>query len=306
MCNILAKQFKSVFTDDKHDSFSETRPHGPSHPLSAHQGRGCPEAICWYRPQQGKWARDVLRELATELAPVSTCLFWQSLLTGDLITQSWLTAWIASVFKKGPQCKHGNCRPVSLTCVMCKLMEHIICTHICSHLDRHGILSDLNHGFWSRHSCESQLLITTHDFLARMDQREEVGVLVLDFSKVFDTGQHKRLLKKFYGIHGELLSRIRAFLSTRTQSVEVKGCHSPEDKVLPAVPQGTVLGPLLFLCHINDLPSIVNPQMAVRLFVDDCLVYRSITSSSDHRQLQPDLPALSHWGLMLADEVQCG
>ena len=227
-------------------------------------------------------------------------------LTGDLITQSWLTAWIASVFKKGPQCKHGNYRPVSFTCVMCKLMEHIICTHICSHLDRHGILSDLNHGFRSRHSCESQLLITTHDFLARMDQREEVDVLVLDFSKVFDTGQHKRLLKKFYGIHGELLSRIRAFLSTRTQSVEVKGWHSPEDKVLPAVPQGTVLGPLLFLCHINDLPSIVDPQMAVRLFVDDCLVYRSITSSSDHRQLQPDLPALSHWGRMLADEVQCG
>ena len=172
-------------------------------------------------------------------------------------------------------------------------MEHIICTHIPSHLDRHGILSDLNHGFRSRHSCESQLLITTHDFLARMDRREETDVLVLDFSKAFDTVPHKRLLQKleFYGIQGELLSWIPSFLSARTQSVVVKGCRSPEDKVLSGVPQGTVLGPLLFLCHINDLPSVVDPQTAVRLFADDCLVYRSITSNSDHRQLQLDLQA---------------
>ena len=76
----------------------------------------------------------------------------------------------------------------------------------------------------------------------------------------------------------------------------VEGCRSPEDKVLSGVQQGTVLGPLLFLCHINDLPSVVDPQTAVRLFADDCLVYRSITSNSDHRQLQLDLQALSHWG----------
>ena len=99
-------------------------------------------------------------------------------------------ARIAPVFKKGPQCEPGNYRPGSLTSVMCKLMERIICTHIRSHLDRYDILSDLNHGFQSRHSCESQLLITTHDFLARMDRREEVDVLVLDFNKAFDTVPH--------------------------------------------------------------------------------------------------------------------
>ena len=112
------------------------------------------------------------------------------------------------------------------------------------------------------------------------------------------TVPHKRLLQKleFYGIHGELLSWIWSFLSARTQSVVVEGYHSPKDKVLSGIPQGTILGPLMFLCHINDLPSIVDPQTAVRLFTDDCLVYRSITSSSDHRQLQLDLQALSHWG----------
>ena len=123
-------------------------------------------------------------------------------------------------------------------------------------------------------------------------------VLVLDFSKAFDTVPHKRLLQKleFYGIQGEILSWIRSFLSARTQSVVVEGCRSPEDKVLSGVPKGTVFGPLLFLCHINDLPSVVDPQTAVRLFADDCLVYRSITSNSDHRQLQLDLQAHSHWG----------
>ena len=158
----------------------------------------------------------------------------------------------------------GNYRPVSLTRVMCKLMELIICTHICSHLDRHDILSDLNHKFQSRHSCESQLMITTHDFLSRMDRKEVVDLLVLDFGKAFDTVPHKRCLQKskLYYIHGELLSGIRSFLYARTQSVVVDGCHSPEDKVLSEVPQGTGLGPLSFLCHINDLPSVVEKRLS--------------------------------------------
>ena len=181
---------------------------------------------------------------------------------------------------------------------MCKVFEHILCTHIRSHFDRHGILTDLNHGFRSKHSCESQLLITTHDFLSRLDLRHEVDVLVLDFSKAFDTVPHERLLQKLelYGLHGDLHNWIRSFLTSRSQSVMIDGCHSQEDRVLSGVPQGTVLGPLLFLCHINDLPSVVDPNTAVRLFADDCLLYRSITSPSDQFQLQRDLAALSHWG----------
>ena len=199
---ILAKQFKSVFTDDKYDPFSEARLHGPSYPPIRDlyiREEGVQKLLAGIDPCKASGPDEipfrVLRELASELAPVFTCLFRQSLLTGDL-PQSWLTAWIAPVFQKGPRCEPGNYRPVSLACVMCKLMEHFICTHIRSHSDRHGILSDLNHGFRSRHSCESQLLITTHDFLARMDRREETDVLVLDFSKTVDTVPHKRLLQK--------------------------------------------------------------------------------------------------------------
>ena len=113
---------------------------------------------------------------------------------------------------------------------------------------------------------------------------------MLDFSKVFDTGPHERLLQKLqhYGIQGDVLLWIRSFL-TRTQSVVVDGSHSREDQVLSGVP-------LLFLCHINDLPGVVDPHTAVRLFADDCLLYCSINHLRDQVKLQRDLHALSRWG----------
>ena len=121
---------------------------------------------------------------------------------------------------------------------------------------------------------------------------------VLDFSKAFDTVPHRRLLRKLelLGIHGELLSWIRAFLTGRTQSVMIEGCFSHPDRVESGVPQGTVLGPLLFLCYINDLPNVLDPHTAVRLFADDLLIYRSIRSQDDQVKLQLDLDALGSWG----------
>ena len=109
---------------------------------------------------------------------------------------------------------------------------------------------------------------------------------------------HERLLQKLqhYGIQGYILLWIRSFLTTRTQSVVVDGSRSWKDQVLSGVPQGTVLGPLLYLCHINDLPGVADPHMAVRLFADDCLLYRSINHQRDQVQLQSDLHALSLWG----------
>ena len=137
----------------------------------------------------------LLNELAAELAPVYTHLFKQSLNTG-VTPPSWLEAWISPVFKKGSRCDPANYRPVSLTSVPCKLLEHILCTHIRDHLDRLGVVTDVQHGFRSGHSCESQLLLTTHDLFRCQDRREQVDVAVLDFSKAFDTVPHDRLLGK--------------------------------------------------------------------------------------------------------------
>ena len=158
-------------------------------------------------------------------------------------------------------------------------------------------------------SCESQLLVTTHDLLKRLDKREEVDVAILDFSKAFDVVPRARLIRKLrlYGIQRHTLQWISSFLRGRTQSVMVDGVRSHTgssiegDDVVSGVPQGAVMGPLLFLLYINDLPSVLDPSTSCRLFADDCLIYRSIKSLSDQVTLPRDLEALHDsgelWGL---------
>ena len=176
-------------------------------------------------------------------------------------------------------------------------MEHVLCTHIRKHLDERGILTPANHGFRSQHSCVSQLLLTAYDLLKRRDLGKQIDVGILDLSKAFDTVPHKRLLGKLllYGIDGKTHRWIESFLVGRKQCVMVDGARSTEEDVLSGVPQGTVLGPLLFLLYLNDLPSAVDPETKCRLFADDCLLYRSIDSLDDHVQLQRDLDSLQTW-----------
>ena len=188
-------------------------------------------------------------------------------------------------------------RPVSLTSIICKVAEHIICSHVRDHLDEHQILSDAHHGFRQGHSCETQLLLTTHDLLKHHDHRHQVDVGILDFSKALDTVPHRRLISKLrlYRIDGRILLWIQAFLSDRRQLVLCDGVKSQFVPVTSGVPQGTVLGPLLFLLHINDLPSVVDPNTPVRLFADDALVYRVINTIQDQVTLQQDLARLEGW-----------
>ena len=123
----------------------------------------------------------VLKELATEITPVLTTLFNQSLSTGT-IPHDWRSALVTPVFKKGNVHKASNYRPVSLTCVVCKLLEHIVCSNIMKFLDSENLLTPLQHGFCKNHSCESQLLITMDDFLSAFDSSIQTNVGVLEFS----------------------------------------------------------------------------------------------------------------------------
>ena len=238
----------------------------------------------------------LLKTLSKEIAPAVTAIFRQSIASGEL-PNDWKKAWITPVYKKGNCNDPANYRPVSLTCIVCKLLEHVLCTHIRAHLDRHGILTPIQHGFRSGHSTESQLLLTTHELLKERDAGKQVDVVILDFSKAFDTVPHKRLLGKLelYGINGNILRWISGFLTSRKQSVVVDGSKSEEADVISGVPQGTVLGPLLFLMHINDLPDSLHHETRCRLFADDSLIYRVINSISDQIQLQKDLLSLEEW-----------
>ena len=236
----------------------------------------------------------ILKTCSTQLAPAVTHIFNLSVNTGTL-PEVWKNADITPIFKKGNKHEAANYRPVSLTSVCCKTLEHIICRHILNHLDEHRILTKLQHGFRSGHSCESQLVITMEDIMCKYDQKKQVDLVILDFSKAFDTVPHRKLLHKLknYGVRGNILRWISSFLMDRHQRVVVKGEVSSKCTVDSGVPQGTVLGPLLFLCHINDLPLSVSSQ--VGLFADDCLLYREINSHSDHIALQEDLKSLECW-----------
>ena len=237
----------------------------------------------------------ILKELSAELAPVLTNIYTQSIATGS-IPNEWSTAFVSPIFKKGSRNLPENYRPVSLTSVPSKILEHIICSHVRRHLDAHCVLTDFQHGFRGGHSCESQLLVTLGDLLYWRDRKVQVDVAVLDFAKAFDTVPHQSLLGKLehYGIDGPLHGWIKAFLTGRTQCVLVDGVKSDFVPVNSGVPQGTVLGPLLFLLHINDLPQSVSSS--VRLFADDCLLYKTIRSFDDTLALQRDLHALELWG----------
>ena len=240
----------------------------------------------------------VLKELAPELSPVVTALFRQSLDCG-ILPKDWSDAIISPVYKKGDVHLASNYRPISLTCVLSKVMEHIICKHILSHLEAHNILTTFQHGFRKSHSCETQLLLTVNDLTCSFDKKIQTDVAVLDFSRAFDTVPHERLLRKLehYGIQGSIKSWVQAFLYNRQMWVVLDGESSAKSEVVSGVPQGTVLGPLLFLIFINDLPDVVSSGTTTRLFADDCLVYRNIMSETDQLSFQSDLSTLNAWAV---------
>ena len=196
---------------------------------------------------------------------------------------------------KSNRSKAVNYRPVSLTCICCKVMEHIICSNLMSHLDRHNILTDFQFGFRKKRSCETQLLITVDQLAKTLDDGKQTDCILLDFSKAFDKVSHSRLLLKLahYGVQGQTLRWVEAFLRNRTQEVVVRGERSDTIPVTSGVPQGTVLGPALFLVYINDLPEWVGSTP--RMFADDCLLYREVNSRQDALMLQEDLNKLQKW-----------
>ena len=150
----------------------------------------------------------VLKELATELGPVFANLFQQSIDTGE-IPKQWSLANICPLFKKSDRSLACNYRPVSLTCVPCKLLEHIVCSNIIAHLDEYKLLSDRQHAFRKGHSCETQLTTVINDWAKILDNRGQVDTFILDFEKAFhfDTPPHELLKSKLfsYGIGGKTL-----------------------------------------------------------------------------------------------------
>ena len=207
----------------------------------------------------------------------------------------WKAANVTPVYKKGKRTDPSNYRPISLTSVCCKTLEHIVYSSIFSHLENHQILIDNQHGFRTQRSCETQLISAISDFEQCLNNRKHIDALFLDFAKAFDKVSHAKLCYKLslYGINGQLLSWIKNYQSNRSQTVVMDESHSRPISVVSGVPQGTELAPLLFLLYINDISNNINST--IRLYADDVLIYRVIESETDCQSLQDDLNELEHW-----------
>ena len=179
-------------------------------------------------------------------------------------------------------------------------MEHIILSHTSKHFADHDVIIAKQHSFRAKMSCETQLIQATHDWSEVLNRDGQTDVLLLDFSKAFDKVLHHRLSIKldYYGSRGKTLKWIQDFLSGHEQCVAVNGTLSNWSPVTSGVPQGSVLGPTLFLVYINDIASDVSST--VRLFASASILYREISNASDQIQLQDDL----HKVFKLADQWQ--
>ena len=298
--NILNNQFSSVFTtDDDCSTMFDGHPY-PAIPTIQIDTLGVTSLLSNLDPHKAPGPDGIpprlLKETSSSIAPVLTLIYKASLNQGKL-PSDWKRAFVVPIFKKGSRTDPSNYRPVSLTCICCKLLEHIISSAISSQANHHNIICKQQHGFRKNRSCETQLLETVNDLALSLNAGEHIDFILFDFSKVFDKVSHKCLLYKlsYYGINGELFDWISDFLTNRHQEVILNNIHSDPCKVLSGVPQGSVLGPLLFLLFINDLPD--NISSSIRLYADDVIIYRSIYSNEDVIHLQMDLDTLSKWAL---------
>jgi retron-type reverse transcriptase len=143
------------------------------------------------------------------------------------------------------------------------------------HLETNNTLYELQHGFRAKRSCESQIISLIHDLSQNNDKNIQTDLIIIDFAKAFDKVPHKRLLykMKYFGISEQLINWVKSFLSNRTQAILLENMASSKISVTSGVPQGTVLGPILVLIYINDLPEYIK-YSRIRLFADDSIIYR--------------------------------
>ena len=189
----------------------------------------------------------------------------------------WKSARVTPIFKEGDRAEMSNYRPISVLPVIARLFEKLIANKLYQHMNDNGYFSFEQSGFLRLHSTVTSLIKSTDDWYNGMDLGKVTGVVFINLKKAFDTVDHDILCQKleYYGIQGRGLAWFRAYLSTRKQYTRVNGVDSSIQELKIGVPQGSCLGPLLFLIYINDLPRALKISR-MSMFADDtCLYHQS-------------------------------
>ena len=238
----------------------------------------------------------LFKETALNIAHPLAIMF-RSFIDLHTLPSEWKLSHITPVFKKGSPVDPSNYRPISLTSCCCKIMESIIAQDLLKFLDVHKLISKNQHGFLKKHSTTTNILECLNDWTVSLTNRRFVMIAYIDFHRAFDSISHIKLIHKLksYGITGNLLFWLTAFLSSRYQKVRIGSALSECCAVLSGVPQGSVLGPLLFNLYINDLTDFSSPFSNSKLYADDVKIYTEICDPSSFQHLQLYLDHIQIW-----------
>ena len=223
-------------------------------------------------------------------------MIWQHSMSTGTVPNFHKKLHIAPLHKKGSRAIAANYRPVSLTSHVIKIYERVLRKQMVAHPEEDNLLNSKQHGFRSGKSCLTQLLHHFDDIIESLSNGDDMDANYLDYAKAFDKVDHQLLLSKLqlYGFHSKIIRWIESFLTNRSQQVIVDGHMSITTPIISGVPQGTVLGPILFLIFINDIASCVS-HSTLRCFADDTRICRSISDLNNVHELQSDLEEVTKW-----------
>ena len=236
-------------------------------------------------------------KLAAPVISDSLTLICNQAITLSSFPDEWKIARVVPLYKNGQRNIPGNYRPISVLPVISKIMERILHDQLYNYLTKFDLFSDTQFGFRKFHSTASALLDCTNDWYINLDRKMFNLVVLIDLKKAFDTVDHQILLSKLelYGIKGQALNLLKSYLTNRKQKCQIKNVFSSERLIKCGVPQGSILGPLLFLLYINDLPHCLS-KTKPRLFADDTNLTASANSVTDlEAAVNSDLENLRKW-----------
>ena len=239
----------------------------------------------------------MLRNTWHSISPSLCRLFNRSLSTGHF-PSDWKFSNVTPVNKSGDKRSVSNYCPISLLSIPSKLLERIVHRMLLRHLLDNSILSPQQFGFGPGSSTQEALLTATHDWHRSLDRGLSTAALFLDLSKTFDRVPHNKLLCSLssIGISGPLLQWFQSYLSDRSQRVVLNGHSSSALPVKSGVPQGSILGPLIFIVYINSLAHLnISHGSTIVLYADDILLHRTLVTSNDNALLQSDVDTISSW-----------